>query len=222
MEISKLKLELYDLAAIILPGFFLIAEFVVLFLGFPQMLAYARGARGAELTLLLLCSFALGNLVQEAGDQLIKRLVSKRFFRQARDRFWNSDLKQKVCDKIVRLDGPANPSVDAAFDFCLTCVGGGFAKRDVFLAISDLSRSIWVLSILAILPLSRSVIFAYGWRSRSIIASEGVLLIAICAYLSWSRMVRFRELSESPVFHAFLSQNIKRDKADATTEDDEQ
>jgi hypothetical protein len=220
MEISKLKLELYDLAAIILPGFFLIAEFVVLFLGFPQMLAYARGIRGAELTPLLLCSFALGNLVQEAGDRLIKRLVSKRFFRQARDQFWKSDLKQNVCDKIVRLGGPANPSVDAAFDFCLTCLGGEFAKRDVFLAISDLSRSMWVLSILGIFPLARSVVFAYGWRSRDIVASEGAFLIAICAYLSWSRMVRFRELSESPVFHSFVAQCSKRDKAKATNEDD--
>jgi hypothetical protein len=221
MEISKLKLELYDLAAIILPGFFLIAEFVVLFLGLPQMLAYARGTRGAELTLLLLCSFALGNLVQEAGDRLIKRLVSKRFFRQARDEFWASDLKRNVCDKIVQLGGPANPSVDAAFDFCLTCLGGEFAKRDVFLAISDLSRSIWVLSILGILPLARSVVFAYGWRSRSVVASEGAFLIAICAYLSWSRMVRFRELSESPVFHSFLAQGFKRDKAGGANEDDE-
>lgn len=185
------------------------------------MLAYARGISGAELTLLLLCSFALGNLVQEAGDRLIKRLVNKRFFRQARDQFWASDLKQSVCDKIVRLGGPANPSVDAAFDFCLTSLGGEFAKRDVFLAISDLSRSMWVLSILGVLPLARSVVFAYGWKSQSVVASEGAFLIAICAYLSWSRMVRFRELSETPVFHSFLAQGVKRDKTEATNEDDD-
>jgi hypothetical protein len=221
MEISKLKLELYDLAAIILPGLFLIAEFVALFMGFQQLLSYARGFHGAELTLLLLCSFALGNLVQEAGDRLIKQLVGKRFFRQARDRFWASELKQNVCDKIVRLGGPANPSVDAAFDFCLTCLDGEFAKRDVFLAISDLSRSMWVLSILGMLPLARSVVYAYGWRNRSVVASEGAFLIAICAYLSWSRMVRFRELSESPVFHSFLARAIKRDNADPKNEDDD-
>ena len=46
MEISKLKLELYDLAAIILPGFFLMAEFAVVFLGFPRMLAYGGNPRG--------------------------------------------------------------------------------------------------------------------------------------------------------------------------------
>ncbi len=221
MEISKLKLELYDLAAIILPGFFLIAEFVTLFIGFPRMLANARQIHGAELTLVLLCSFALGNLVQEAGDRLIKRLTNKRFFRQARDRFWASDLKRDVCDKIVRLGGPKNPSADAAFDFCLTSLNGSFAKRDVFLAISDLSRSLWVLSILGIVPLARSVVYAYGWRARSLVASAGMLLIAFAGWLSWSRMVRFREFSESPVFHSFLAQSLKRDNADAETADDE-
>jgi hypothetical protein len=70
--------------------------------------------RIAHHTLLILCSFALGNLVQEAGDRLIKTLVGKRFFKQARDRFWTSGLKKDVCDKIGGLGGPVNPSVDAA------------------------------------------------------------------------------------------------------------
>ena len=221
MEISKLKLELYDLAAIILPGFFLTAEIFALFMGFPWALAFARDIRAAELTLLLLCSFALGNLVQEGGDRLIKRFSSKRFFRQGRDNFWTSDMRQEVCQKIVRLGGPVNPSVDAAFDFCLTCLDGSFAKRDVFLAISDLSRSLWLLFILGVGPLCRTVVYAYGWRARSIVGSEGAVLIAIGASLSWSRMVRFRELSESPVFHSFLAQGVKRDKVEATASDDE-
>jgi hypothetical protein len=209
MEISKLKLELYDLAAIILPGFFLLAEFTTLFVGWPRTLAYARSIHGPELTLLLLCSFALGNLVQEAGDRLIKRIVGKRFFKQARDRFWASDLKKDVCDKIGRLGGPAAPSVDAAFDFCLTCLDGSFSKRDVFLAISDLSRSLFVLSILLLLPAIRTVVFTYGTGLRCTVAFEAAALIAVCASLSWSRMVRFRELSESPVFHSFLAQARK-------------
>jgi hypothetical protein len=220
MEISKLKLELYDLAAIILPGFFLMAEFTVLFIGFPQTLAYAREIHGAELTLLLLCSFALGNLVQEAGDRLIKQIVGKRFFKQARDRFWTSELKKEVCDKITRLGGPANPSADAAFDFCLTCLNGSFAKRDVFLAISDLSRSLFLLSVLSILPSVRCVVFAYGTAHRCMAAVGAAALITICATLSWSRMVRFRELSESPVFHSFLAQSRQSEEAKVKDEDD--
>jgi len=208
MEISKLKLELYDLAAIILPGFFLIVEFAILWGGFSRTLEYAREIRGSELTLLLLCSFTLGNLVQEAGDRIIKCLVGARFFKQARDKIWASSLKQSICDKIIRLGGPENPSVDTAFDFCLTSVGGSFAKRDVFLAISDLSRSMFALSILLVFPFSRGVMSANGTVSRCAMALEAIALIAISASLSWSRMLRFRELSEAPVFHSFLAQNV--------------
>jgi hypothetical protein len=222
MEISKLKLELYDLAAIILPGFFLMAEFTVLFVGWPRTLTYARDIRGAELTLLLLSSFAIGNLVQEAGDRLIKKLVGKRFFKQARDRFWTSVLKKDVCEKMTQLGGPVDPSVDAAFDFCLTCLDGSFAKRDVFLAISDLSRSLFVLSILLILPSIRTVVFAYGTGRRCLIGCEAAPLIVMCAFLSWSRMVRFRELSESPVFHSFLAQTRKSEEPKAKEGDDDQ
>jgi hypothetical protein len=221
MEISKLKLELYDLAAIILPGFFLMAEFTVLFVGLPRTLAYAREIHGAELTLLLLFSFALGNLVQEAGDRLIKRAVGARFFKQARDRFWASTLKKDVCEKITRLGGPSDPTVDAAFDFCLTSLRGSFPKRDIFLAISDLSRSLFVLSGLLILPSIRSIVFAYGMTQRCKVALETATLISVFAYLSWSRMVRFRELSESPVFHSFLAPNSEsNDSAGSPANDD--
>jgi hypothetical protein len=222
MEISKLKLELYDLAAIILPGFFVMAEFTVLLVGWSRTLAYVGDIHGAELTLLLLCSFALGNLVQEAGDRLIKGLVGKRFFKQARDRFWDSALKNDVCDKIRRLGGPVHPSVDAAFDFCLTCLNGGFAKRDIFLAISDLSRSLFVLSALLVLPSARAVVFTYGATRKCLIGLEAAALIVVCASLSWSRMVRFRELSESPVFHSFLAQTRKNEEPVTKKGDDEE
>ena len=74
MELSKLKLELYDLAAIILPGFFLIGELLAPVKGLPPVFVSLQSVSGAELTLLIHCSFALGNLVQEAGDRLIKQL----------------------------------------------------------------------------------------------------------------------------------------------------
>lgn len=209
MEISKLKLELYDLAAIILPGLILIAELSLLFIGSPRTLAYVRDLHGAELTLLLLCAFALGNLVQEAGDRAIKLIVGTRFFKQSRDQIWASNLKQDICDKILRLGGPANPSVDTAFDFCLTIVSGNFPKRDVFLAISDFSRSLFILSIFLSLPAFRIVMLTDGTDSKCIVVAESVAIITICASLSWSRMLRFRELSESPVFHSFLAQNTQ-------------
>ena len=132
------------------------------------------GIHGAELTLLLLCSFALGNLVQEAGDRLIKRLVDKRFFRQARDRFWTSGLKQTFVTRSRRLGGPVNSSVDAAFDFCLTCLDGDFAKRDVFLGNLG-SQPVPVDTVgSGISPARyRTVLFAYGWNGRVLVGRKG-------------------------------------------------
>ena len=75
MELSKIKLELYDLAAIILPGLFLIGELLILLKGISWDFLNLQSISGAELTLLFLCSFALGNLVQEGGDRLIKQLI---------------------------------------------------------------------------------------------------------------------------------------------------
>jgi hypothetical protein len=207
MDLSKLKLELYDLAAIVLPGFFLIGELLALLKGFPQVFLYLHSVSGVELTLLFLCSFAVGNLVQEAGDRLVRQLKGDRFFRQGRDRFWASELKKDVCDRILKLGGPPINSVDVAFDYCLTCLDGAFAKRNVFLAISDLNRSLWVLSLFGVLPLIRSLLDDSGWESRLGIAVEGLVFIALAAWLSWVRMVRFRELSESPVFNSFIAQS---------------
>jgi hypothetical protein len=128
-----------------------------------------------------------------------------------------------VCDKIIKLGGPSIKSVDVAFDYCLTSLGGAFAKRDVFLAISDLSRSLWVLSLLGLLPLARSVLDVSGWEARFTIAVEGFVLIAAAAWLSWARMLRFRELSESPVFNSFLAQSSRHEspKAEAPIPDQE-
>ena len=44
-------------------------------------------------------------------------------------------------------------SVDVAFDYCLSRISGFFMKRDVFLAISDFARSLWLLSAIGIFPL---------------------------------------------------------------------
>lgn len=40
------------------------------------------------------------------------------------------------------------------------------------------------------------------------------------ALISWSLMVRFRDLSESPVFHAFLAQSPSLDEAKVEDGDD--
>ena len=97
-------------------------------------------------------------------------------------------------------------SADAAFDFCLTKLKDRFGKRDTFVAVSDLCRSLVVLSILAIAPAVR--ISFYGTRPlcKSLFifgALAGAQVLV--AFLAWRRMKRFRELSEITVFSSFLA-----------------
>ena len=98
--------------------------------------------------------------------------------------------------------------VDLAFDYCLTRIAGLFPKRDVFLAISDFSRSLFVLALFGLLPLGRIVLYAYGTSTRYRIGVEGIFLLGLVAWLSWIRMERFRSLSESPVFSTFLATRV--------------
>ncbi len=68
VELTKLKIELYDIAAIVIPRIFCLAEVWVALFGAPSLLHFLHDLKGTELTLVVLCSFALGNLVQEAGQ----------------------------------------------------------------------------------------------------------------------------------------------------------
>jgi hypothetical protein len=62
-------------------------------------------------------------------------------------------------------------------------------------------------------------VFAYGTARRCLIGFEATVLITVCASLSWRRMVRFRELSEAPVFHAFLAQTRQAQDPGETKEE---
>ena len=153
----------------------------------------------------MLCSFALGNLVQEAGNRLLTAWKGKRFFKQARDEFWQSHDAELVRAK-VRADSACKlGNVDSAFEYCLTRIAGKFLKRDVFLAISDFSRSLWLLALSAVLPLVRIVSIRPGTIQKWTTGASGGLLIALIAWLSWLRMMRFRAMSETPVFTTFLA-----------------
>ena len=77
MEFSKLKLELYDLAAIVLPGIFFIAEIWATLLGIGSLASAAKELTGAQLTILLLCGFGAGNVIQEGGNRLVTLFLGK-------------------------------------------------------------------------------------------------------------------------------------------------
>jgi hypothetical protein len=171
---------------------------------------FAMSCKGS-FTLLLITSFLLGHFVQELADASLKRLRGERFFKKGRDEFWASAEAEPVKSAIWTESGLALGDVDTAFDYCLTRSGDAFARRDVFLATSDLSRSFLVLAVFGVAPACR---LAFD-RTHSIHAF--ILLVAcylgllgLAARLAWIRMVRFRRFSESGVFRAYLGSRPAR------------
>jgi len=207
MDLSKLKMEAYDLLAVILPGLILIFEVWITIRGWAPFALSITQMSGSAFLLLILVSFALGQMIQELGDFSIKKLKGERFFRQTRDKLWTSTTGEQVRERILADTGHELENVDVAFDYCLSRVQQTFTKRDLFLASSDLARSQVLLSILAFAPGAR-IAFAMP-TSRSIHWLMFSLIAAAClaaTLLCWARMNRFRALSESPVFHAYLAQ----------------
>jgi hypothetical protein len=206
VDFSKLKLEVYDLLGLIVPGLIAICEGWILIHGWHTFLAAIGQMSGTALTLLLLFAFGAGNVVQELGDFIIKLTKGHRYFRVSRDHFWLTSEAEIVKDAIKKEIGHHITSVDAAFDFCLTKLKDRFNKRDLFVATSDLCRSSVVLAILAFAPALRVAFCDVRPLSHSYEAAAilGATLLSI-SLLMWRRMVRFRELSEITVFRAYLA-----------------
>ncbi len=206
MDFSKLKLELYDFIGVMLPGLLAISEGWIALRGWHVFVLVTNGISATALTFLIVLAFGIGNIVQELGDVCLKALKGKRFFRRARDRFWVTEEAQLVRDTIKREFGRDIPNVDTAFDYCLTKLNAHLAKRDVFVATSDLSRSFVMLSALALIPAARIAFFDMRPLSRSAPTFfMFVLVLASISFLAWRRMNRFRELSETTVFRAYLA-----------------
>jgi hypothetical protein len=160
---------------------------------------------------ILILSFGVGHLVQELGDKVIKALTGPRFFRQGRDNFWVTEEAKHLRKSLAEDLGHPVVSADHGFDCCLTMIEERFAKRDVFLATSDLCRSFLVLAFLAILPGVR-VIKSFSHSKTATIESLAALigLVLIVSWLSWGRMIRFRELSELTVFRVYAGSRTKK------------
>lgn len=219
MDFSKLKLELYDFLGLLLPGLLAICEGWILLRGWQVFAGSINQLSGTGLTLLIVFAFGLGNIAQELGDAAVKAARGKRYFRQPRDKFWRTDEAQFVRDTIKKELGQDIPAVDTAFDYCLTKLKDRFSKRDMFVATSDLCRSFVVLSVLAIVPAARIAFHDTHplWRSAWTFAGLLLVLTSI-AVLAWQRMTRFRELSETTVFRAYLA--IASDPATRSIETD--
>lgn len=206
MDLSKLKVETYDFLAILIPGLLVVCEAWITIRGWSEFILGVRALTAPSLTILLLLAYALGHIAQELGDAGVKWAMGERHFRAARDRLWKSETGHLVRQRIQAELGTPVESVDVAFDYCLTCVQTQFAKRDLFLANSDLARSLVVCTALAVAPLLRiTLALPLGDLASITSAIVAILLLALVAGLCWARMNRFRALSETPVFHAYLT-----------------
>ncbi len=217
MEISKLKLEIYDFLGIVIPGLLLLAEILILVKGWSSFIETVDHLNGIGLTLLILLSFGIGNIVQELGDVTMKTFKDKRYARAARDKFWHTKEAGLVKNKIKKECGFEIEAVDTAYDYCLTKIRDLFPKRDLFVAVSDMCRSLLVLSALAILPVFQ-VVFRDSHLKCPLATFLGVavLLAAICG-LALARMSRFRFLSEVTVFHVYLASSCDIPPKDASS-----
>jgi hypothetical protein len=206
MDFSKFKFELYDILALVLPGFLVLCGAWVVLRGWHGFVLSLANLSGTGFSAMLLASFPLGHLIQELGDASIKKFLGPRYFRRARDEFWTTEEGQNVRGCIEKECGLKLP-VDGAFDYCLTKIKGQFARRDVFVATSDFCRSLLVVGVLLIPAVGRLVwddlhgtLLHAGTYSVVI-----VLILTLYLYLAWRRMVRFRELSETTVFRIYLA-----------------
>jgi hypothetical protein len=206
MDFSKLKLEVYDLLGLVLPGLLAICQGWISLRGWHPFVVAISQISVTGLTLLLAFAFGAGNLIQEIGDIAVKTVKGPRYFRRARDNLWKTEEAELVRHAIRRAFGRDIPSVDAAFDYCLTKLNGRFGKRDLFVATSDLCRSFVVLSVMAIVPALRiSFIDAQAFSSSYLAAGILLVMLVSVSMVAWRRMYRFRELSETTVFRAYLA-----------------
>ncbi len=205
MELSKFKLEFYDLLGILIPG--VLSTCLLAYLLLPPAVFAGRFSQPTTtlLTFGLLAGFAAGQVIQEASDALVRRVRGPRFLKKCRDEFWASPAAAPVRARILAECGVSELSADAAFEYCLSSVSSHFMKRDTFIAVSDMARSLWCLSVLSLsaVVLHYSRISEKG--SRVYFLLKALTLLALTAWLCWRRMVRFRFLSESPVFSTFLA-----------------
>jgi len=216
MDLSKVKVEVYDFLAVIIPGLLLVCGVWIALRGWSHSAQGILAMGASAFAVLLLIAFAIGNVLQELADVLIKRFKGKRYFKASRDKFWDSKTGEHVNARITKELGHSVADVDVAFDYCLTRVQSCFSKRDLFLANSDFARGLIVVSFIGIAPLVRITEDLHAnWQIRAASFAIGLILLFLIASLCWVRMARFRELSETPVFHAFLAQSVETKTAAA-------
>jgi len=205
MNLSNFKLGIYDLLGLVVPGMILVCEGGVTLLGWVNLRTALNHMSGTSFTLLLVFSFVLGHFVQELADVCIKKIKGPRFFSAGRDEVWASPEAEAIKSAIWTESGVTLDSVDATFDYCLARLGDRFPKRDTLLATADLSRSFLVLVVFGA-PAATRIVWDISHRPLIFLSLLLCFLavLALAWLLGWRRMVRFRHMSETGVFHAYL------------------
>jgi len=205
MNLSNFKLGIYDLLGLVIPGMILVCEGGITLRGWVNFRTSLNHMSGTSFTFLLVISFVLGHMVQELADVSIKKIMGPRFFATGRDEFWAGPEAEAIKSAVWAESGVTLGSVDAIFDYCLTRLGERFSKRDTLLATADLSRSFLVLVVFAA---PAAIRIAWDTNHRPIIFLSLLLcflaILALAGLLAWRRMVRFRRMSETGVFRAYL------------------
>jgi hypothetical protein len=205
VDLSKLKLDVYDFLGIILPGLVAIAQGWIFLRGWDAFVLSMSDIKGTSMTLLLVFAFGIGHLVQELADAAIRWTKGPRYKYRARDKFWRHE-ESKAAKELIRKElGHEIVSVDAAYDFCLTKIRGHFEKRDIFIATSDLSRSFVAMCFLGLIPAAKIAFWEVGppvKLSLEVAAAE-IAVLSIVATLAWRRMMRYRELADVTVFRVY-------------------
>ena len=206
MDLSKLKVDVYDFLALIIPGLLAFAEIGISISGWSTFFARVAALSGTALTLILMLAFAGGHVIQEVSDAILKRIRGPRFFKGSRDAFWKTPEASSVKERIFGESGARLEAVDSAFEYCLAKVQVTFPKRDVFLATSDLCRALALLLLFSLVPLWRTVYcFNANLLHKHVLFGLLTVLFALLSWMSWRRMVRFREFTDAPVFRSYLA-----------------
>jgi len=215
MNLSNIKLGIYDFLGLAVPGMIAICEGWIALRGWHEFTTSLNHLSGISVTIMFLIAFVLGQLIQELADTSLKKLNGPRFSEKGRDDFWSGPECDPVKSAIWVESGIAMGSVDAAFDYCLTRLGDRFQKRDVLVGTSDLSRSLLVLMVFGLAATAR-----LAWdAAQARLPFLGLLLLSwvllfFLGLLAWKRMIRFRRMSEVGVFRAYLGSRPSTNRED--------
>ena len=207
MDVSKLKLDVYDIFGVIIPGLLVICEIWIALRGWTPFIVGLSALSATGITMLVFASFAVGPLVQEIADSLIKAWTkNSRFFKLRRDQIWNSPLGPEIRRKLEIETGISPTGADVAFDMCFALMPDQAARHDLFLAQSAMARSLLFVSFFSALPMGINIAhFPSALSVRIGMAFAFCLIVGLIARVCWTRMLRFRALSQAAIFHGYLA-----------------